>query len=138
MYIEDKGGYYDSHGQQHSRKGWFLMLMHPEHHWSEREKRKDYFTETRALVRKVALSQCGHWMMGTARAFGHSLTVSGAYGADGLIMNVPEEVYEKAYPVPERLMRLSNDGGGWNSAGSEADEMRKWALENLDKLTPKK
>lgn len=132
MYIENTGSYYDSDGGQHSRRGWFLILVQPE---------DDYKTSalenTRALLRKVALHQCGQWMMGSARAFGHRIPISGAYGGDGLTRSVPREVWEKAVPVPRSLMNSWNNGGGWNSAGSEADEMRAWALRNRKQLQPK-
>ena len=136
MYLKPTQTYYRGTEQCASRQ-WFLILCHPKtggfplkHH--------DCITETRAIVRKVAMSQCGHWMMGTARACGHSITLSGSYGADGLICDVPPEVYEKALPVPQELMELWKDGGGWNSAGSEGDAMRRWALANLGALRGKR
>ena len=69
----------------------------------------------------------GHWMMGKARVLGHSLTVSGSYGNDGLVMTVPWKVYQAGVPVPADLMEAWSKGGGHNSAGSEADAMREWA-----------
>lgn len=90
--------------------------------------------EIRALVRRVALHQCGHWMMGSARAFGHRISISGSYGGDGLTVTVPQHVFDKAVPIPQELYDAWNKGGGWNSAGSEAPAMREWALANLDKL----
>ena len=92
--------------------------------------------EIRALVRKVAMHQCGHWMMGSAQAFGHRLSLSGSYGGDGLTVTVPREVFEQAVPIPQELHDAWNKGGGWNGAGSEAYAMRDWALANLDKLEP--
>lgn len=133
MYIQPTRTYYQGTELCASR-GLFLILCHPK---LPGYKHADYFTETRALVRKVALRQCGHWMMGTARAYGHSLTLSGSYGADGLILEVPQEVYDRAFPVPRELMEAANNGGGWNSAGSKADLFRKWALNHLPELTGK-
>jgi hypothetical protein len=92
--------------------------------------------EIRALVRRVAMHQCGHWMMGSAEAFGHKLSLSGSYGGDGLTVTVPRDVFEKAVPIPQELHEAWNKGGGWNSAGSEAGAMREWALANLSKLEP--
>ncbi len=92
--------------------------------------------EIRALVRKVAMRQCGHWMMGIAHAFGHRLSLSGSYGGDGLTVTVPRDVFDQAVPIPQDLHDAWNKGGGWNSAGSEAGAMRTWALANLTKLEP--
>jgi len=116
----------------------------------------------RALVRKVALQQFGPFMMSVARIKGHSITVSGAYGCDGLpfMMGVArikghsitvsgaygcdglpcttsfDEVYEAAVPVPKELYHQWAHGEGWNSASSEAENMAKWARETF--LTRKK
>lgn len=92
--------------------------------------------EVRALVRKVAMHQLGHWMMGSAEAFGHKLRLSGSYGGDGLTVTVPRDVFEQAIPIPQELHDAWNKGGGWNSTGSEAYAMREWARANLDKLEP--
>lgn len=95
-----------------------------------------YHKEIRAIVRRVALHQCGHFMMGSARAFGHRIPISGTYGSDGLPRTVPDAVFEKAIPIPTELHERWNNGGGWNGAGSEAPSMVEWALANLDKLEP--
>ncbi len=126
MYLDDSGhGYYRGAEQRHTRAP-FLILVQPDDY----EKRNE---PIRALVRKVALHQCGHWMMGSARAFGHRITISGAYGADGLPRSVPQEVYDKAVPVPQELVDAWNKGGGWNSAGSEAPAMVEWAVRTFMK-----
>jgi hypothetical protein len=88
----------------------------------------------RAIVRHVAMRQLGHFMMGTARVDGISLTLSGSYGADGLVSSVPDEVYERGLELPVELHEAWNKGGGWNSAGSEADAMKQWALSHLKEL----
>jgi hypothetical protein len=44
--------------------------------------------EVYGVVRKVSLKQYGHFMMGIARIMNKSVTVSGCYGNDGLIMDV--------------------------------------------------
>ena len=130
MYIERTRTYYQG-TEQCAARALFLMLIYP--------KDEPYYPDNhlpiKAIVRKVALRQCGHWMMGTARVYGHSLTVSGSYGHDGLIMDVPREVYDRAQVVlPDELYELWAHGGGWNSAGSEALAMCQWALENLEEL----
>jgi len=124
MYIDNSGGRYYRGGDQHCRRAPFLILCQPP--GIEGAK-----LPMRALVRKVAMHQCGHWMMGSARAFGHRISLSGSYGGDGLPVSVPQEVYDKATPVPEELIEAWNKGGGWNSAGSEAPAMAKWAVETF-------
>lgn len=120
MYIDRSGhSYYAGTEQRHSRAP-FLILVQPDA-WEDRA------APIRALVRKVALHQCGHFMMGSARAFGKRIPISGSYGADGLPRSVPKEVYEKAVPVPQELLDAWNNGGGWNSCGSEAPLMAEWA-----------
>ena len=128
MYIENTLSGYNSHGEQISRRANFLLLISPKTY----ERRNE---PIKAIVRKVALSQFGHWMMGKARIYGYSVTVSGSYGGDGLICDVPDEVYDRASMVlPRALWDAWNKGGGHNSCGSEAPAMRKWANENLVQL----
>lgn len=130
MYIEPTYTHYVG-TEQHVRKALFLLLVEP---IGERDCNKD---TVRALVRKVALRQLGHFMMGRVRIFGKTYSVSGAYGGDGLPMDIDKEHWEKAVPLPEELFNAWSKGGGHNSAGSEAPLMREWALKNLDKLQSK-
>lgn len=53
--------------------------------------------------------------------------LSGAYGADGLIRDVPPEVYALGVDMPKELHEKWNKGGGHNSVGSEAPDMDAWA-----------
>ena len=131
MYIESCGRYYTASGEQRTRSALFLMLVSSK----DRPTDRDNF---RAVVRKVAMQQCGHWMMGTARMFGKSYTLSGSYGDDGLTMTVDDEIFEKCMPVPDELYEAWNKGGGHNSCGSEAEAFEKWAWENIDRLRNKK
>jgi hypothetical protein len=81
------------------------------------------------------MSQFGHWMMSSDRYAGHRITLSGAYGADGLTRDCPDrEMWDQLTPITPELYDAWNNGGGWNSAGSEAPMMRRWALENLANL----
>lgn len=82
-----------------------------------------------ACVRKVALRQLGHFMMGKARIHGRGnwATVSGAYGSDGSPLGV-DKLPADAVPLPAELYEAWNKGGGWNGAGSEATAMRAWAI----------
>jgi hypothetical protein len=128
MYITDEGhGYYRGSEQCHTRAP-FLILVQPPGVEGCKE-------PIRALVRKVALHQCGHWMMGSARAFGHRIPISGCYGADGLVREVPKEVYEKATPLSDELIYAWSKGEGWNSSGSEGPAMREWAVKTFLKET---
>jgi len=77
MYITYEGHtYYKGTSQCHTRSPYLILMQHKDLPLGE-----DNF---RALVRKVALQQFGPFMMSVARIKGHSITVSGAYGCDGL------------------------------------------------------
>lgn len=88
----------------------------------------------RAALRGVRLIQFGHWMMGSARLGKTRLTISGAYGSDGLPVDVEKVPYDKMMPLPADLERAFWNGGGHNSAGSEAVPLRAWALSNAAAL----
>lgn len=121
-------------GQQFSA-GEFLILMQRK---PLRNGLHPYEPAVRALVRYARLSQLGHWMMGTVRVQHYSLTLSGSYGQDGLPKSVAPAVYAQGIDLPQELYDAWNKGGGHNSAGSEAQAMRKWALANLDALKASK
>jgi len=94
--------------------------------------------ELYGIVRKVALQQCGQFMMGVARIGGKTIILSGTYGADGLAIHDNKLDYKFAVKygakrIPDELYQKWANGGGWNSAGSEAEDMRKWARENFHK-----
>lgn len=121
MYITQDGyTYYDGSGQRHTRAP-FLLLVQP------KDEPAGKTNNLRGIVRKVALRQLGCWMMGVARVRGESITVSGAYGGDGLPCSVSRNVYDAGVPLPDALYEAWAHGGGWNSAGSEAQAMREWA-----------
>lgn len=82
----------------------------------------------RGMVRYVHMSPLGNFMMGLITVKGHKLSLSGSYGADGLCKDVPTDVYNLGVELPSALVEKGNHGGGWNSAGNEADAMRQWAL----------
>jgi hypothetical protein len=103
--------------------------MQPTNDWKQKP--------LKAVVRKVALQQFGHWMMGVARIGNQSITMSGSYGADGLSKTVPDEIYDNyGIDLPQELYDAWNHGGGWNSAGNEAPAMREWAIDNFKDLAP--
>ena len=133
MFLKLKRSGFDAGGGQVA-SGRFLMLLMPD--WMDPDtpeefrdfKRDDYLTKTRAIVRFVSMRQLGNFMMGTARVLGHKLSVSGAYGGDGLTMRVPWKVYQVGVPVPADLMLAWSNGGGHNGAGSEGGAMREFGL----------
>jgi hypothetical protein len=131
MFISCKNSGYDRHDQQFCT-GRFLIMMQPDDTW-KRFKTFSSKEPLRCLVGTCKLSQCGQFMMGTLRVKGKSVTVSGAYGSDGLPKSVPRELYEKGVALPAELYELWSKGGGWNSAGSEADAIRAWALQTFPK-----
>ena len=126
MFISKCNSGYDRHGQQKSGPGDFLILMQGETTPTK---------EIKAVVRRASLRQFGHWMMGSARIGGFKFTLSGGYGADGLTMTVPDQIYNSyGLKLTEELYQQWAQGGGWNSCGSEAPSLRSWALENLKEL----
>lgn len=132
MYLFPKEGraWHATDGTQHAGRGWFLIMTQ-----SDRANYREL--GIRCFVRKVALEQVGHWMMGTARIYGHSVTISGAYGNDGLTKNVSHELFLEGYPLPDPLYKAwATDTAGWNSAGSEGPSIREWAVAHLHYLTP--
>lgn len=124
MYIEKDHYTYYKGTEQRTSRGKFLILMQP-------TEGIDY--AIRGIIRKVAMKQLGHFMMGTARIKNQSITLSGSYGNDGLTCSVPMEVYLMGKELPKWLVDLWNKGGGHNSCGNEANEMRIWAIDQLIK-----
>lgn len=143
MFIHSSQGGYDRHGEQFARGSFLLLFSHNEFKWAEETGKhwKEFPHEKRhnlyACVRHVSLHQMGAWMMGTARIAGQSVTVSGAYGHDGLpgdYEKLTPAAREKLVQVPQEIADIfwkSDDG--WNSAGSEGPTMKKWALETFKK-----
>src|SRR5262245_55357539 len=112
MYVEFTPTYHAG-SEQHTRAARFLILLRPD---------KATIAEsccpenTYAIVRKVALHQLGHFMMGHANIGGKWRSVSGAYGNDGLPRSV-DKLPADAVQLPRELYDAWNRGGGWNSAG---------------------
>lgn len=128
MFLTNKSRGYDRYGQQRA-SGKFLVFMQPEINGS-------LFAGTkmpiRCLVRSCALKQLGHFMMGTIRVKGRSITVSGTYGGDGLPKSVPEDIYNLGVELPKDLYEAWNKGGGWNGAGSEGAAVHAWAKKTFN------
>jgi hypothetical protein len=126
MYIKPVFTYYCG-TEQRSRAGPFLLLIQP-----DKSTIADTCTpsNTYAVVRRVALRQLGHFMMGRANINGKWHSVSGAYGSDGLPMSI-NTLPRDAKALPADLYDAWKSGGGWNGAGSEAPAMRAWALQEF-------
>lgn len=85
-----------------------------------------------ATVRSCSLHQCGHFMMGTIRIGGKSITVSGPIGHDGLpldLQEVPKASRLKLVEVPEDVATTYWKDNGHNDVGRAATPLREWALE---------
>ena len=122
MYI--KGSHRGYRGtEQVAYRAEFLLLL------QSRDGPCDH-TNTYGVVRKVALRQLGHFMMGKANLGGKWISVSGTYGSDGLPMTV-DILPKDAKPLPREVYDAWNKGGGHNSSGTEAPAMRHWAMTNL-------
>jgi len=120
MFVTTSNSGYTRGGEQFSH-GRFLVLMADDDRDADR-------TKVRGLVRFVRMRQMGHFMMARLVVAGVELSLSGAYGADGLILTVPSKVYAVGYDLPPDLYTAWANGGGWNGAGSEARKLREWAL----------
>lgn len=119
MYIQAPARGCTRDGQQFCRRSPFLLLL-----------QTNSCGDIYGVVRSVALQQCGHWMMGKARILGKSYSVSGSYGDSGLPMTV-DIIPPDARKLPDDLREAWSQGGGWNSAGSEAEAMAEWARKEL-------
>lgn len=126
MYLNRTTTYYRGSAQC-AQRGPFLILLQPTR---DSIKATCAPENTYAIVRKVALQQLGHFMMGAANICGEWRTVSGTYGHDGLPLEVPT-LPSDAKPVPRAIYELWNHGGGHNGAGSEAAALREWALKEF-------
>ncbi len=129
MYVKADGRTYYKGTEQRCSRGLFLILL---------QSMSDSEAPIKAVLRKVALRQCGPWMIGKAKIFGYVAKISGAYGSDGHPVTVPSEIYRQALLIPPSLIKMWQDGGGWNGPGSEAEMMREWALAHEETLSPKK
>lgn len=121
MYIDTTGyTYYDGGaGQQHTRAP-FLILVDPP--WT-------FYglphPPPRALVRSVALSQCGQFMMGVAHAYNTRIGISGSFGNDGLPVTVPQHIYDHAELIPDEVLHPY-----WLAERADPRPLIKWARDH--------
>jgi hypothetical protein len=139
MFIAHAKRSFTKSGEQRAQ-GTFLMLMSLDPYNPETPKHLK--NEIRSLVLpSVRMRQCGHFMMSSFlfTQFEPHIRVplSGSYGGDGLPRTVPLPIFELGAKLPDELRKAWNEGGGWNSAGSEANAMQKWAIENSPRVTQK-
>lgn len=129
MYLTNEGTtYYRGTEQCHSRAP-FLILFSGSEKYTASGKPVLY-----AAVRKVALRQCGHWMMGSARIAGTRIPISGSCGADGLPCeydSLSPAVRSKLMPVPEDTAIVYWSDDGHNTIGKAAPTVRAWAIEHF-------
>lgn len=116
--------------------GPFLILFSGEERYPDPENPARTLPVVRACVRSVRLSQLGHFMMGSAQLGKYRVTLSGTYGDDGLTRDAAKYpgLWETLLELPRELTTKLWNGGGHNSAGSEAPAMRAWARANVRQL----
>lgn len=134
MFITNKRSGYNRNGEQFA-SGKFLILMQETPGNGPGEIQRVCKAPIRCLVRPTHFTSLGNFCMGFAMIHGRRLTLSGAYGGDGLPVSVDAETYARGLELPDELRGLWSNGKGWNGAGNEMDEMKKWALANLPKLS---
>lgn len=101
MFIgKSRGGY---RGTEQVASGHFLMVFQNEN----APRLENKLRPLRALVRKVALHQCGHFMMGSVKLYGVRFSLSGTYGSDGLPMEITHSTRRN---VPERPDEFTSPG----------------------------
>ena len=115
--------------ERHDDRLEFSYYGDGEHGWMPRRASALY-----AIARRVRLSQLGHFMMGSVRIVDSIITVSGAYGHDGLPCSMNEltpRARAKLTRVPDELAVKFWNSGGHNSSGSEGLAMAAWGRKTL-------
>ncbi len=128
MYISSENAGYDREGQQRTSGRFLLLACAGGNLLNGRGERPVY-----ACVRTVVMRQFGAWMMGTARVGGRSLSLSGAYGNDGLPMDLSDLVPGRFFHrLPDWLghQYWCPRHQGHNGPGSEGGVLRAWAQAN--------
>jgi hypothetical protein len=161
MYLTNSHRGYTRDGQQRASGQFLIVFSHNKYTWSEQtgkpwsEFPADMERVLYAYVCKVTMKQLGHFMMGDAiglevqhseydKANGRTwryLVLSGTYGSDGLPCDyekLTSQARTKLVRVPDDLTEVFWKGGGHNSAGSEAYQMRDWAIKTFKVLKERK
>lgn len=135
MYVGQSYTYY-SGSEQRASRGDFLMIatFDTDVDYQEIcEECGEHHKVLFACVRKVAMGQFGHFMMGTARVGGQSLTVSGPIGHDGLPMapwntrNLSDDMIARYFvKVPVNVAHAYWTAHGWNDCGEATPVLRSY------------
>jgi hypothetical protein len=126
MYLGEGRTYYQGTEQRHTRAPFLIVMVYDE---PIEGKILGKRSKLRGIVRQVAMHQCGHFMMGSARVGPVRLSLSGTYGSDGLPLTVDKATWECGTPVPDELEAKFWEGGGHNDAGSEGPDFFHWGRE---------
>ena len=132
MFIQISKSGYNRHGEQYAHGLFLILMVDGSKEFSQRDRKA-----VRGLVRFVKMGQLGQFMMAKVKIKSHQIVLSGAYGADGLLKDVPGDVYALGLDLPPELYEKWAKSDGHNSTGNEEPAMRKWAKENLTKLQKK-
>lgn len=127
MYLRAGHTYYQG-TEQHASRAPFLILF------SGTEKYPNGKPLLYAAVRKVALSQFGHWMMGSTRIADCRITISGACGSDGLpcdLEKLTARARTRLVLVPEDVAAVYWADDGHNTIGKAAPTLRQWAQQQF-------
>ncbi len=132
MFIDKVRGWCTATGIQHAR-GIFLVLV-------QLRSDSDY-KDVRAFARAVHLEQMSHWMMGSIKVYDadnkeYELTLSGAFGSDGLLFDLDDNeqkaLFDCCVKVPKELVDIWREDTGHNGIDLKtAEAFAKWANENL-------
>jgi hypothetical protein len=87
------------------------------------------------IVRRVKMQKFGHFMMGDIRVGHYTEVLSGTYGQDGLICDVPPAMYRHGVQLPSHLVKLWETSTGHNGPGHEGQPIREWAYKNMGQLS---
>lgn len=124
MYLTPGLTYYRGTDQYRSRGPYLILFSTFAERYSNGKPR------LYAAVRKVALQQCGHFMMGTARIANVRIPISGSCGSDGLPRDydtLPPSVRAYLTEVPEDVATLYWADDGHNTIGRAAKFLLEWA-----------
>lgn len=126
MFISNARTYYESDGTQRAARAPFLILASSNTPQCAPDCERPGHVQLYAVVRKVALSQFGNFMMGRARVGNHSIVISGAFGSDGLPIDYERELTPRArdffIPVPSDIAHAY-----WTDDQTAHDQLRHWA-----------
>ena len=154
MFLSNSHRGYTRDRQQRASGRFLILFSHNHYKWAECFPNTPFAGQGRTLYAHacyVAMEQLGQFMVGesktlqVSKAYGdrpgpNNLILSGTYGGDGLTCDYEDltpESRAKLVVVPTDLAEKFWNGGGWNSAGAEAQDMHDWAVETF-KVKPRR